>query len=139
MIKVSFILFLVFCLLIIVKSDKETYIPLSNYEIINKFSVRVLKESSIKCGLETNDEAEIEMRTFSPGVSIMPQILSDYQFGYANQKFIVGEHNIDPLNKGLRGMCVGELRLSILIGDMGKIYYEITLKDYKKNVRNTEL
>ncbi|CRG99204.1 conserved Plasmodium protein, unknown function [Plasmodium relictum] len=134
MTKILYILFLVYCLLIIVKSDIETYIPLSNDEVKNKFSIRVLKKSSIKCGLEINDEAEIEMRAFSPGVSIMPEILSDYKFGYAHQKFIVGEHNISLLNKGLRGMCIG-----ILVGDIGKIYYEITLKDYKKNKRNTEL
>ncbi|SCN45201.1 conserved Plasmodium protein, unknown function [Plasmodium malariae] len=139
--KFPYIYFLFYCILITINSDEEIYIKLNEYEIKNNFSVRVLKKSSIKCGLEIRDEAEIEMRTFSPGVNIMPQILSDYQYGYAHQKFIVGEHNVSPLNKGLRGMCIGELRrIGILVAGIGKIYYEITLKDYKKKSEiNTEL
>ncbi|EUD66143.1 hypothetical protein C922_03338 [Plasmodium inui San Antonio 1] len=119
--------------LFIAKADDDAYVALDEYEMKNKFSVRVLQESSERCGLDLGDEADIEMRTFSPGVHIMPHIVSDYQFGYAKQKIIVGEHNVTPLNEGMRGMCVGELRrVGIPVGDITKVYYEITLKDYTK-------
>ncbi|ETW48899.1 hypothetical protein PFUGPA_01607 [Plasmodium falciparum Palo Alto/Uganda] len=142
MMKCTYIYFFTFYIFTLVICNKETYITLNEYEKKNNFSVRVLKESSLNCGLEMDDEAEIEMRTFSPGVNIMPQILSDYQFGYAKQKFKVGDHNIAPLNKGLRGMCIGELRrIGISIGNIGKIYYEITLINYTKKYvpQNAEL
>ncbi|CDO64771.1 conserved Plasmodium protein, unknown function [Plasmodium reichenowi] len=140
MMKCTYIYFFTFYIFTLVICNKETYITLNEYEKKNNFSVRVLKESSLNCGLEMDDEAEIEMRTF--WVNIMPHILSDYQFGYAKQKFKVGDHNIAPLNKGLRGMCIGELRrIGISIGNIGKIYYEITLINYTKKYvpQNAEL
>ncbi|GAW80041.1 hypothetical protein PGO_061860 [Plasmodium gonderi] len=137
--KLLFFCFFVFYILSVAKSDDELHIDLDEYEIKNKFSIRILKGSKLRCGLEIRDTAEIEMRTFSPGVNIMPHILSDYQFGYAQQTFIVGEHNISPLNEGLRGMCVGELRrVGIPVGGIGKMYYEITLKDYTKGVEKKD-
>ncbi|SBT76174.1 conserved Plasmodium protein, unknown function [Plasmodium ovale] len=124
-----------------VKSNDDTYISLTEYEIKNKFSVRVLKKSRTKCGLAIGDKAEIQLRTFSPVVNNMPHMTSNNNFGYAEQTFIVGEHNVSPLNGALHGMCVGELRrIGILIGNMGKIYYEVELKDYtKQNPGNDEL
>ncbi|CAA9987243.1 conserved protein, unknown function [Plasmodium knowlesi strain H] len=131
--KQSLFYFFLLFFLSAAKSDDDEYSELDEYEVKNKFTVRVLRGSSFRCGLDLGDEAEIEMRTFSPGVHIMPHILSDYQFGYAQQKIIVGEHNVTPLNAGLRGMCVGELRrVGIPVGGIGKVYYEINLKDYTK-------
>ncbi|KEG01322.1 conserved Plasmodium protein, unknown function [Plasmodium vinckei vinckei] len=139
--KFLYLSFFFYFILYIVKSDDETYIKLNDNEIKNKYSVRILKKSTVECGLKLNDLATIHIRTFSPGIDIMPNVLSGYKFGYAEQTFIVGKHNVTPLNKGLIGMCVGELRrIGIRIGNIGKIYYEVTLKDYKKNdVINEEL
>ncbi|SBS81718.1 conserved Plasmodium protein, unknown function [Plasmodium ovale] len=123
----------------IVKSNDDTYISLTEYEIKNKFSVRVLKKSRTKCGLGIGDKAEIQLRTFSPVVNNMPHMTSNNNFGYAEQTFIVGEHNVSPLNGALHGMCVGELRrIGILIGNMGKIYYEVELKDYTKQSQGND-
>ncbi|GAB65552.1 hypothetical protein PCYB_062840 [Plasmodium cynomolgi strain B] len=131
--KQSLLYLLLLSFLSVAKQDDDAFIELDEQEVKNKFSIRVLRGSSLRCGLDLRDEADIEMRTFSPGVYIMPHILSDYQFGYAQQKIIVGEHNVTPLNEGLRGMCVGELRrVGIPVGGIGKVYYEITLKDYTK-------
>lgn len=51
-------------ILYIAKSDDETYIKLNDDEIKNKYSVRILKESTIECGLKVNDRATIHIRTF---------------------------------------------------------------------------
>ncbi|SBT33035.1 conserved Plasmodium protein, unknown function [Plasmodium ovale wallikeri] len=71
-----------------VKSNDDTYISLTEYEIKNKFSVRVLKKSRTKCGLAIGDKAEIQLRTFSPVVNNMPHMTSNNNFGYAEQTFI---------------------------------------------------
>ncbi|ETW18148.1 hypothetical protein PFAG_03038 [Plasmodium falciparum Santa Lucia] len=64
MMKCTYIYFFTFYIFTLVICNKETYITLNEYEKKNNFSVRVLKESSLNCGLEMDDEAEIEMRTF---------------------------------------------------------------------------
>ncbi|RQX67619.1 hypothetical protein TGCAST_319690 [Toxoplasma gondii CAST] len=109
------------------------FIDLTHEEEEEEFSVRVLKETSTRCGLRVNDWAEIRVRSFAPGVKILPHLLEDKEFGHALQGFEVGRHNVTPLNRGIIGMCVGEIRrVGIKLGNMGKIFYEVTLESFKR-------
>ncbi|CBZ50576.1 conserved hypothetical protein [Neospora caninum Liverpool] len=114
------------------------FVNLTREEEEGEFSVRVLKESSSRCGLRLNDWAEIRMRSFAPGVKILPHLFENKEFGHALQGFEVGKHNVTPLNRGIIGMCVGEIRrVGIKIGNMGKIFYEVTLENFKRIHRKT--
>ncbi|KEP64066.1 UNVERIFIED_CONTAM: hypothetical protein HHA_319690 [Hammondia hammondi] len=109
------------------------FIDLTHEEEKEEFSVRVLKESSTHCGLRLNDWAEIRVRSFAPGVKILPHLFENKEFGHALHGFEVGRHNVTPLNKGIIGMCVGEIRrVGIKLGNMGKIFYEVTLESFKR-------
>ncbi|SBO24014.1 conserved Plasmodium protein, unknown function [Plasmodium knowlesi strain H] len=64
--KQSLFYFFLLFFLSAAKSDDDEYSELDEYEVKNKFTVRVLRGSSFRCGLDLGDEAEIEMRTFLP-------------------------------------------------------------------------
>merc|ERR1712048_298395 len=125
----------------------EAFVRLSAAEESEDLSVRILSPSTGRCGLQLKDWAEVRLRTFAPGVKIMPQLIDGYKFGHAEQEFEVGKHNIKPLNQAIVGMCRGETRrVGIRLGHMGKIYYEITLEGFrrasptsKNRYRHTEL
>ncbi|PFH36223.1 hypothetical protein BESB_044150 [Besnoitia besnoiti] len=105
---------------------------LTSEEEEKEFSVRVLQPSSKQCGLRLNDWAEIRVRSFGTSLVKLRQI-ENKEFGHALQGFEVGKHNVIPLNRGIIGMCVGETRrVGIKIGNMGEIFYEVTLENFKR-------
>ncbi|XP_952921.1 uncharacterized protein TA07455 [Theileria annulata] len=101
---------------------KNTEFTLDDTELSEKLSLRILKQGNLTSEpIKKGSKIQLKIKSFSPQ-------LNQQITGEVTQTFIVGEHNIKPLNEALLDMRIGEIRrLGVPIASYGKIFYEFSL------------
>mmetsp|Transcript_110523 Transcript_110523/g.180299 ORF Transcript_110523/g.180299 Transcript_110523/m.180299 type:complete len:143 (-) Transcript_110523:97-525(-) len=95
-----------------------------------KHQVKTLraKACSKREAVKRGDSVQVLLATAAKGTQKTGEETSYGSSGAAAQNFIVGRHAIPPLNKGILGMCVGEMRrISVTFGKKRGMDYVVEL------------